>query len=402
MTIGQHLTLSFTRLTLAGIVCSLTVTGCLSPITLNRAVTTYDEAITDAISKQLLINIARAHQHQPIHFTAVSNIAATFDFRVSAGATPALTGEASRGLMPIFGGSIAENPTISIVPIEGEEFTKRLLTPYQETKFLLLLRQRYDIDLLLRLMAQELRIRENGQEVAYRNRPEDRTGYEMFRRVVTHLSAIQDQNQLHAEPLVYNRTWTIPANSVTAEGFQALQKEYLVTYSQKDNTYTLRKQITGRTLITNYDPATLSPDERARLFDETEEGHFNDVYFDIRPGHLGGEYPLKGDFRLRSFNRILHFLGRSLEEEPEYHVDKDPRTPAVQENPVHTMDLLLSDGAPSEADLSIKSHGKYYAVNTTGPLARWNREAFQMLYLLFQMTVSEVPRVGVPSITIAK
>ena len=36
--------------------------------------------------------------------------------------------------MPIFGGSMAENPTISIVPIEGEEFTKRLLTPFQEAK----------------------------------------------------------------------------------------------------------------------------------------------------------------------------------------------------------------------------------------------------------------------------
>ena len=168
MTIGQRST-SFARLILAGAVCSLAVTGCLSPITLNRAVTAYDQAITDAISKQLLINIARAHQHQPIHFTGVSNIAATFDFRVSAGATPALTGEASRALMPIFGGSVAENPTISIAPIEGEEFTKRLLTPFQETKFLLLLRQRYDIDLLLRLMAQELRITENGQEVAYRN-----------------------------------------------------------------------------------------------------------------------------------------------------------------------------------------------------------------------------------------
>ena len=389
-------------MTLAGIFCSLAVTGCLSPITLNRAVTAYDQAITDAISKQLLINIARAHQHQPIHFTGVSNIAATFDFRVSAGATPALTGEASRGLMPIFGGSMAENPTISISPIEGEEFTKRLLTPFQESKLLLLLRQRYDVDLLLRLMAQELRIRENGQEVTYRNTPADKNGYEMFRRVVTHLSAIQDQNQLHAEPLVYNRTWTIPANSVTAEGFQALQKEYLVTYSQKDNTYTLRKQVLGRTLITNYDPATLSPEERARLVDEAEEGHSNDVYFDIRPGHIGGDYPLKGDFRLRSFNRILHFLGRSLDEDPEYHVDKDPRTPTVHENPVHTMDLLLSDGAPSGADLSIQSNGKYYSVNITGPLARWNREAFQMLYLLFQMTISEVPRVGIPSITIAK
>jgi len=401
MTMGQR-SKSRAQLTLAGVLCSLAVTGCLSPITLNRAVTSYDEAITDAISKQLLINIARAHQHQPIHFTGVSNIAATFDFRVSAGATPAFTGEAGRALMPIFGGSVAENPTISIAPIEGEEFTKRLLTPFQETKFLLLLRQRYDIDLLLRLMAQELRVRENGQEVSYRNTPADRRGYETFRRVVTHLSAIQDQNQLYAEPLVYNRTWTIPANSVTAEGFQALQKEYLVTYSQKDNSYILRKQITGQILITNYDPNTLSADERARLIDETEEGQLNDISFDIRPGHVGGEYPLKGDFRLRSFNTILNFLGRSLEEDPEYHVDKDPRTPLVAENPVYTMQLVLSDGAPSGADLSIQSHGKYYSVNTTGPLARWNREAFQMLYLLFQMTVSEVPRVGVPSITIAK
>ena len=401
MTMRQRST-SFARFTMAGVFCSLAVTGCLSPITLNRAVTSYDEAVTDAISKQLLINIARAHQHQPIHFTGVSNIAATFDFRVSAGATPAFTGEAGRALMPIFGGSVAENPTISIVPIEGEEFTRRLLTPFQETKFMLLLRQRYDIDLMLRLMTQELRIRQNGQEVAYLNTPADRAGYEMFRRVVSHLSAIQDQNQLHAEPLVYNRTWTIPANSVTAEGFQSLQKEYLVTYNQKDNTYTLRKQIIGRTVITNYDPDMLSPDERAKLVDETEEGHLNDVSFDIRPGHVGGEYPLKGDFRLRSFNTILNFLGRSLGEDPEYHVDQDPRTPAVSENPLHAMELLLSEGAPSEADLSIQFHGKYYAVNTTGPLARWNREAFQMLYLLFQMTVSEVPRVGVPSITIAK
>ena len=394
--------ISSTRWTVAGVILSLAMTGCLSPITLNRAVTAYDQAIADAISKQLLINIARAHQHQPIHFTGVSNIAATFDFRVNAGATPAFTGEASRALMPIFGGSVAENPTISIAPIEGEEFTKRILTPFQETKFLLLLRQRYDIDLLLRLMAQELRIKENGQEVVYRNTPADRKGYEMFRRVVTHLSAIQDQNQLHAEPVVYHRTWTIPANSVTAEGFQALLKEYLVTYNQKDNSYTLGKQITGQILITNYDPNTLSHDERARLVDEIEEGKLNDVSFDIRPGHVGGEYPLKGDFRLRSFNTILNFLGRSLEDDPEYHVEKDPRTPAVHENPVHTMELLLTDGAPSGADLSIQSRGKYYAVNTTGPLARWNREAFQMLYLLFQMTVSEVPRAGVPSITIAK
>jgi len=86
---------------------------------------------------------------------------------------------------------------------------------------------------------------------------------------------------------------------------------------------------------------------------------------------------------------LCPLLGRALEEDLEYHVDQDPQTPTVHENPVHTMKLLLSDGSPSGADLSIQAHGTYSAVNTTGPLAHGNHEAFQLLYLLFQMTVSK-------------
>lgn len=86
---------------------------------LNRAVIAYDDAVTDAISQQLLINIVRAHHRQPVHFTGVSNIAATFNFQANAGAMPALGGLAGASILPIFGGSVAESPTISIVPIEG-------------------------------------------------------------------------------------------------------------------------------------------------------------------------------------------------------------------------------------------------------------------------------------------
>jgi hypothetical protein len=382
---------------------AMVLSGCVSPIALNRAVSAYDDAITSAASKQLLMNIARAHHHQPIHFTGVSNVAATFDFRLNAGATPALGGLAGAVLMPIFGGTVAENPTISIVPIEGEEFTKRLLDPFQQAKLTLLLRQRYDIDLLLRLMAQEVRI-QHPTQIAYRNRPSDSQGYEMFRRVVLHLSAIQDQNQLHAEPLTLERTWIIPAGSVTAEGFQVLEKDFFVLYNKQDNTYTLRKNVPGPILITNYDPNTLPSEERIRLSNEAGNSNTNDVAFDIRPHGPGGEWPIRGTFRLRSFHAILGFLGRSLGDEPEYHVEKDPRTPAIlkNENPVATMGLIVSDSTPAEADLAIHSHNRYYAVNTTGPLARWNRDAFQMLYLLFQMTITDLPRTGVPSITIAK
>lgn len=380
----------------------LTLAGCLSPPTLTRAVVSYDEAITDSISKQLLLNIARAHHHQPVHFTGVSNVAATFDFRINAGATPALTGESGTTILPIFGGSVAENPTISIAPIDGEEFTRRLLTPFQETKFTLLLRQGGDIDLLLRLMAKELRVNDHGEDVAYRNNPTDKPGYEMFRKVVLHISAIQDANRLYAESMLFERTWTIPAESVTAEGFKALEQDYLVAYDPQQKTYRLRKPVSGRILITNYDPNTLPHEERVRLHEEAERRPMNDVSFDIRPGHYGGEWPMKGEFRLRSFNTMLNFLAQSVDEEPEYAVDKDSRTPPFMDNPVRTMDLLVQDSSPSESDLTVRSHEKYYSVNIAGPLARWNREAFKLLYQLFQMTVTEVSRSGVPSITIAK
>jgi hypothetical protein len=384
------------------LVYAMPLSGCLSPVTLTRAVVAYDDAITESQSKQLLVNIARAQHHQPIHFTGVSNVAATFDFRFTAGATPALTGDASRTILPVIGGSVAENPTISIAPIEGEEFTQRLLTPFHESKLTLLLRQGIDIDLLLRLMAKELRLNHRDGAVAYRNNPSDRTGYEMFRRVVLHLSAIQDHNSLYVEPLSIERTWTIPAVSVTAEGFKALEQDYHVSYNKKDKTFTLRKQVEGGTLITNYDPNLLSREERVRLQHENEQELPHDVTFDIRSGHYGGDWPLKGDFRLRSFHAMLNFLGLSIDEEPEYHVDKDIRTPDVVENPIKTMDLVVSLSAPSGLDLVMKSHGHYYAVNTSGTQARWNREAFKLLSQLFQMTVTEVPRAGVPSITIAK
>lgn len=219
-----------------------------------------------------------------------------------------------------------------------------------------------------------------------------------------HLSAIQDQNRLYAEPMVYERAWTIPADSVTGEGFKALEQEYTVTYNLAQKTYTLRKAVTGRILITNYDPDSLSSEERVRLSEEAQDWPPNDVTFDIQPGHPGGEWPIKGDFRLRSFRAILTAVGQSLAEEPEYHVAPDHRTPSVlnDENPVTTLEIVASEAPPLDADRSIYTHGKFYSVRNDGPQARWNRLAFQLMYLLYQMTITEMPRTGAPFITISK
>jgi hypothetical protein len=386
----------------AAVLLALCVSGCVAPIVLDRAVMSYDSVADDTVSRQLLLNIARAHHNEPLHFTALSNIAATFNFQVAAGATPPLGGTSGGfRLSPIFGTVMAENPTFSIVPIEGEEFTKRLLTPFPESILTMLLRQGADVDLVLRMMAGEYRTAIDDRRIRYSNSPADREGYEAFRRIVLHLSTIQDRNALYAEPLIFEETWTQPAASVTPEALQALEKELSVTYEPSERSYRITKRTIGRIIITNYDPSILANVERMRLNDEAEQTLDDEVLVDIREGHIGGEYPIHGRFRLRSFYNVIAFLGQAMGEEPEYDVPKDPRTPSTSENPVFTLAMEESGSAPHGADRVVRYAGRYYAVRPeTG--YQWNRKAFLLLYQLFEMTVVKTPQGTAPTITIAK
>lgn len=378
----------------------LVLSGCLSPITMHRAVVAYDHAVIQAHAEQLLLNIVRAHAHRPVHFTAVSNVAATFNFQVNAGATPPLGGLDSGFLLsPIFGGSISENPTISIIPIEGQEFTKRLLTPMNETTLISLVRQRTGIDMLLRLMAGELRIVDGEQEISFLNLPSRKGLYEEFRRRVLHLASLQQSNQLFIEPLTFDQTWIVHFSP--EEALEAVEKGYHITYDPDQDVYLLRRHVTGRVVITNYDPEVLHNRERVELEEEAHTGLSNDLLVDIRPGFPGGEYPLHGKFRLRSFHSILNFLARGIEEEPEYDVQKDPRTRQIPLNPANTLQIRKTQNSPEAAALEVNYNGAYYFIQDDSTHS-WNQETFRLLYQLFQMTVTEVSGVHVPRITIAK
>src|SRR5262249_5901649 len=80
----------------------------------DHAVRGDDTPTTGSVARQMLLNNARARQNQPIHFTAVASIAATYKLSASAGLTPALTGEHGWLVVPVIGGVREENPTISI------------------------------------------------------------------------------------------------------------------------------------------------------------------------------------------------------------------------------------------------------------------------------------------------
>jgi hypothetical protein len=180
-----------------------------------------------------------------------------------------------------------------------------------------------------------------------------------------------------------------------------LQKDFKIDLQAQSKQVTLSKRVTGRVVLTNYDPVTLSNEERIRLQEEADQGADNDVMVDIRPGYPGGEWPIHGVFRLRSFHNILNFIGQSISDNPEYDVAKYPQTPNVSQNPVNTMAVLVSDRKPGDDEISIRFGDLYYALKPDDGYP-WNREAFRLLCQLFQMTMTDLAQQGAPQITISK
>lgn len=391
--------------------CLLLLTGCLSPVAMHRAVIEYDRTVSYVEADLLLLNIARARYHRPVHFTAVSSVAATFDFRTSAGISGGFgraTEAVERPITLEYSASVAENPTITIVPITGEEFTKRVLRPLDEDKFEFLVRQGYDINMVLRLMARGIALDREGAPRVLFNQPSQGDGYVEFRRRLLHLAGLDAERTLFVGPILFEESQTVRTNRPPNpdEVVAALEKGFRWEGDADGNVHTVRRKLAGRLLIANYDPARLPNDERRRLHEDAQRFPPDSVMVDIRPGFPGGDYPLRGSILLRSMNAIIGFVARSIEEEPELMVSPDPRTGPVARNPARTLEIEESDVKPSDYEFSVQFDGRYYSIRkypvSRGMVPSWNQEAFAVLSNLFQMTVTDLTKYPTPAIAIAK
>src|SRR5499427_6391560 len=138
---------------LAGAI-TVAISGCVGPPVLERQVLGYDEVTKTLDEKLLLLNIARVSNQEPVHFTSTSSIAATFNWTATLGASGQVTESKGTNFLNLnIGGSASENPTFSISPVSGKEFTERVATPFQDTIFEFLIFQGGRIEQAMRLMA---------------------------------------------------------------------------------------------------------------------------------------------------------------------------------------------------------------------------------------------------------
>jgi len=188
---------------------AVAVSSCAGPPVLERQVLGYDEVTKTLDEKLLLLNIARVANEETVHFTSTSSIAATFNWITTLGVSGQIAESKGTNLFNFnVGGSASENPTFSISPISGKEFTERIATPFRDEIFEFLVFQGGIINQVMRLMAAGIEVQKpDGRFVRFiENDPRRPKEYEEFRRIAAHLQWLNDNRQLFVRPLVFEET----------------------------------------------------------------------------------------------------------------------------------------------------------------------------------------------------
>lgn len=298
------------------------------------------------------------------------------------------------------GASASENPTSSIVPVSGEEFTKRVVTPFDDAAFEFLVFQGNSINQVMRLMAGGIEVQTNrGPFVRFiENNPRRRQEYEQFRRIALHLQSLNDSRKLFVRSLVFDETLVADFKGpMRAEDINNGFDRGLRWRQKPNGNFELTRPAAGRVIVTNDDPMAMSDAERFALIETIRNNPGDFVHLDIRPGGPGGELPVTGAIKLRSLLQMLSFVARGIDETPEFDVTPDPRSAKVEKSPRTTLAINVSAKKPPSGPPSIRYRDQYYTLVDTP----WDRTTFQMLNVLFQTTVGDVKNVGVP-VTIAK
>jgi hypothetical protein len=369
--------------------------GCVGPPVLERQVLGYDQVTKTLDEQLLLVNIARVAHDEPIHFTSTSSIAATFDWTTTLGVGGQLTQRGSNLLNLNLLGSAAENPTFSITPLSGEEFTKRIATPFRDDVFEFLVFQGGALDQVMRLMAAGIEVQApDGRFVRFiENDPRRTTEYEEFRRITAQLQWLNDNRRLFVRALVFQETLIADFKKVPrAEDINNGFNLGLRWRQKPDGDYELTRLTGGRVVVANFDPMALTDRQRFDLNEKIKKNPSGFVYLDIRPDGPSIA-PIEGAIKLRSLFQVLNFIAKGIHTAPEFDVTS--RSGGIE--PAATLKINVTDSPPVGNLPTTYYEGHYFSLNDTV----WDRTSFLLLSVLFQTAVGKIENVAIP-ITIAK
>lgn len=156
----------------------------------------YNAAVVDAGNEQLLNNLVRLRYRDPTAFLDVSSIASTtkLTFEANASGDFASTDSGILGL----GSTYETYPTISYAPLQGEDFSKRLLSPVSVSALLSLSRSGWSLRRVFGVCVEEINDISNAPTASGPTPSLAPKQYEDWNRLAVYLDRIHDANLIKA------------------------------------------------------------------------------------------------------------------------------------------------------------------------------------------------------------
>ena len=308
---------------------ALLACACTSlPRDLEKVRLSYNEVVKTSAEQQLLLNIVRLRYADTPSSLSVSAIAAQYELARSLAIVPffGVGGDANPrgfvGILPSAQIGNADRPTITLTPLDDQEFTRRLFTPLPVEGILYLAKTTWQIQMVFRLYLENLNWVSNAQSASGPT-PSKPPDFADFFRGVYALQALQDRSLIvfgqeeRTEPV----GGPLPADRIDAAAvLEAAKSGYEYRRDEGGATWTLVKK-TQQPLLHVHPAAVASPEMRefARVF-RLKPGL---TKYEIKSESLtpfpdtfppGGVEAL--DLETRSLLQVLFFVAQGVEIPP--------------------------------------------------------------------------------------
>jgi hypothetical protein len=352
------------------------MSGCaFGPSALQGSRPEYNRVIQQTEKQELLLNIVRLRYGEPIKFLQVSSIVASWNRGASAtggltipfGAADITTSNTAN----IGGGfNYSETPTITYVPVEGQQFANQILSPLTINNLQALLQSGWFIDRIMALVVDRM-----GPLV---NKPVAPT-YSQFLQLIKIWRQIQDRGDLsfiwhpQADFVLANK---LPPGAVDLRIFNSSSQTQYLNYKQNpDGNYQLVQPLNSVVMELRYANQE-EADQVSKILGSVsmrpkgelvERVALNSAV--IPPNDYANVEPVTQlSMNLRSFSDMLFSLLPGVSVPPEDAAVALPMDPTE----IKPIAIQQGDSYPSQPFIAIPFRGRWFAIADTDRVSKTN------------------------------
>jgi len=199
----------------------LLMSGCrtIGPNEITGTHSLYNQAISTSLDRQLLQNLVRLRYRDTPYFLGVGSVTASLKLETSGGTDSELnTGTGGNLLMPNIGITYSSGPTISYVPLQGEDFLRNLLTPISLESLFVLMQSGWSAKRVIGMAVEKINDLENAPTASGPTPSTPPANQDRFRRLLELLESKRNAGRIQTK-----------IDSSTGELFLMLDKSGLAT-----------------------------------------------------------------------------------------------------------------------------------------------------------------------------